>query len=494
MPISNAVSASRVARIVGVEEIFIDLRAGAVIYLPPRIAILAQGNTAAVFATTPLVLTAGAGEAATVYGYGSQIHDIAAALMPATGDGTGSTPVTVYPTADGTVVAAGTVTPVGVPTGAFALQARIGGTLAQSVEVPAGASVADMCALLATAVNGTLAIPVVAVDGTTVVDLTAKYKGPAGNAISIEVTGGESVGTAFTIGAMAAGSGAPSAVAPLAQMGTVWENIVVHGYLSTDTAALDAIKAHGDGRYGATIKAPYVALMVDTGEVAATLIALGDARKGDRINALIAAPGAPDRPWQYAARAARRVAQKMDSSPAFDYARQEFNGFRPGDASVQFDSDQRDLLVKAGIGTTEVTSGVVTMSDTVTFYHPDDEAIPGSRYVVDLVRLFNCIFTSRLIFERADWDGAPLARNETPTDDPDIKKPKMAVTDLAAATDALAKAGLLDQPEVIKAGIRAGINGVNPKRLDWSWPVIFSGNTNIVSGSILWGFSFAPSA
>ena len=96
MAISTAIDASAVARVVGIKTEFVDLRAGAAILLPQRIALVGQGSTAATFATTKRRVTSST-EVGQLYGFGSPVHLAALQLLPLNGDGVGSIPVTVYP-------------------------------------------------------------------------------------------------------------------------------------------------------------------------------------------------------------------------------------------------------------------------------------------------------------------------------------------------------------------------------------------------------------
>ena len=96
---STAVPPSVVARVVGIEAIFKDLRAGNTLFLPQRAAIFGQGATASTYLTTKRQITS-ATEAGTLYGFGSPIHLAALQLLPINGDGIGSIPLTIYPLED----------------------------------------------------------------------------------------------------------------------------------------------------------------------------------------------------------------------------------------------------------------------------------------------------------------------------------------------------------------------------------------------------------
>ena len=73
MAISSAVDVSAVARVVGIKTQFKDLRGGGILFLPQRIAVVGQGNSAAVYDTTKTQVTS-ATQAADLYGFGSPIH------------------------------------------------------------------------------------------------------------------------------------------------------------------------------------------------------------------------------------------------------------------------------------------------------------------------------------------------------------------------------------------------------------------------------------
>ena len=99
MPISNAVDSSAVARAVGIKTQFSQFAEAATQFLPQRIAIVAQGNTAKVYDLAKFRATS-ARDAAERYGYGSPIHLAVRQLLPLNGDGVQTIPVTIYPMAD----------------------------------------------------------------------------------------------------------------------------------------------------------------------------------------------------------------------------------------------------------------------------------------------------------------------------------------------------------------------------------------------------------
>src|SRR5690606_9221816 len=184
-----AVDATAVARVVGIDAQFRDLRAGAGQYLPQHIGIVGQGNSAAEYPLEPYRITSAA-MAAARFGFGSQIHLIALGLFPTTGGGVGSIPVTVFPLVDdydAGAAAVGSITPSGAAGVAATYRARIAGILSAPFTLAVGDSVAIICDKIVAAINAVLEMPLTATDGTTDVDLTAKWEGASGNDITVEV-------------------------------------------------------------------------------------------------------------------------------------------------------------------------------------------------------------------------------------------------------------------------------------------------------------------
>ncbi len=155
------IDASAVARVLGIETQFEDLRAGGVLFLPQRICIVAQGASDAVYSSTKYQITSAA-QAGARYGYGSPIHLAAKQFFPADGNGVGTIPVTVYPLSDhdSGVAAAGNITPSGSQTKAAQYRVAVSNILSELFVIPVGASVTTICRLIGEAVAATLDLPV----------------------------------------------------------------------------------------------------------------------------------------------------------------------------------------------------------------------------------------------------------------------------------------------------------------------------------------------
>lgn len=494
MALSTAVDPSAVARVLGIKTEFKDLRGGRIVNLPQRIAVIGQGATASTYSTTKAQLTS-AFEVGSAYGFGSPIHLAALQLFPTNGDGVGTIPVTFYPLDDDAsgVASSGTITPGGAATADATYYVKVNNILSEAFIVTSGDAVADIIDAMVIAVNAVVEMPIVAADGTTTFDFTSKWKGASANDIYVEIVG-DSTAVSFAIVQAASGATNPDVQDALDQVGDVWETMILNCMEIGDTTSLGLYDTFGEGRWGALVRKPCVVFTGNTEAVVATAITVSDARKTDRTNCQIVAPGSNNLPFVVAARGLARIAVVANSNPPVDYGSQDMSGITPGTDAQQWTYPQRDLAVKGGSSTAVVKDSVLNLADVVTMYHPTGDPTPAYRYVVDIVKLQNIIFNLDLIFNTAEWDGAPLIPDSQPTTNRSAKKPKMAVAACAAMVDNLGLAAIISDPATAKAGIQAEIDSQNPKRLNVLVPVQLSGNTNIKSIDLEFGFFFGTSA
>jgi len=493
MPISSAVDASAVARVVGIKTDFVDLRGAGTTFLPQRIAVFGQGATASTYSVTKAQLTSAYAVGST-YGFGSPLHLAAKQLLPSNGDGVGTIPVTFYPLVDdgSGVAATGTITPSGAATGAASFVVKVNNIRSAEFTVANGDSVATMTAAITAAIAAILDLPLTAADGATVVNLTSKWKGVSANdlVVSVEATSEDNSGVNFVIVQPSGGLVNPDVTSAIAQIGGVWETLVLNCLDIADTTTLGLFNTEGEGRYGALVRKPFIVFTGNTNTTVSAATAVSDARKTDKINSQLVAPGSDDLPFVTAARELARIAVLANNNPPVDYGSQQATGLTPGTDAEQWTYADRDEAVKKGSSTIEVRDGVINLSDTVTFYHPDGDPTPAYRYAVDIVKIQNILFNLDLIFATAEWDGAPLVPDDEPTLNPAAKKPKTAKAAIAAMLDGLADNAIIVNRADAKAGIQAGINATNPKRLDVAFTVQLSGNTNIISIDFNFGFFF----
>lgn len=490
-----AVDASAVARVLGISTQFRNLRTQQVLFLPQRIAVVGQGNTASTYALDRSQVTS-ALEVGQTYGFGSPLHRMVAELLPSNGDGVGTVPVTVYPLEDhgSGVAAAGDITPAGTATATGTYRARIGGVESQAFTLATGDTVADAVAALTSAINGTLDMPVLAVDNASAsCDLTAKWAGETGNDVAIEIIG-PSLGITFAVSAMASGATNPDITTALARVGETWETMFLNGLGMSDSTALDAFQTWNEGRWQATAAKPAVVFAGETDAVLATATATTAARNTDRTNVQLVAPGSDEPPWAVAARQVSRIARRANNNPAHGYGGLIATGIEPGADDEQWTYTQRDVAVKAGSSTVEVVDGQVKIGDVVTMYAPTGDPDPAYRYVVDIVKLQNIIYNLALIFAADDWADAPLIPDDQPTTNPTAKKPRMAVAAVNATLDGLGLAAIISDTASAKEATTATIDAQNAKRINIGVTVALSGNTNIKSVDLNFGFFYGAVA
>jgi phage tail sheath gpL-like len=588
-----SVDVSAVARVLGITTQFKDLRGDGVVYLPQRIAVLAQGSSDAVFSTTKFQAT-GAGQVGAIAGFGSPAHLVAKELFPSNGDGIGTIPATFYLLADhgSGVAATGDITPSGSQTKAAAYRVRVNNMLSEPFVIPVGASVTTICGLIHAAVAAVLDLPVkptyaygtvtaaadggnagngtvtvlsvtgspavgvytlelltevanggvfrlTAPDGTilsssvtmtpgvggatvitvaglqftitdgtadfetgdtfeitvpaTKVNLVSKWKGTSANDLYIEVVG-EDFGTTFAITQPTGGLVNPSVAGALAQIGNVWESMLLNALNVEDTDALDAISTFGEGRWGTLVHKPLLAFVGNTKTTVGDATAVSATRRTDRTNAQLVAPGSKNLPFVVCARQLARIAPMANNNPATGYAMLQATGLTPGADGDQWDYLQRDQAVKLGSSTIEVNDGVVNLCDIVTFYRPTGDQSPAYRQVVNIVKLQTIIFNIRLIFATVEWASAPLIPDNQPTTNVRARKPKNAVTRINGKIQSLGDDAILSDPKSAKKTTVAAIDTQNADRLNASTTVQLSGNSGIVDVGLNFGFYFGAAA
>lgn len=491
MTISAAVDPSAVARVVGIETKFSDLRGGRVTYLPQRVAIIGQGTALATYASTKVQITS-AVEAGQTFGFGSPVHLAAKQLLPANGDGVGAIPVTIYPLqyALGSGAGIGTLSPVGVATSAAAIRIVAGGVRSKGIAIPSGASVANAVALIVAGINAEVDMPITAVDGaSTTVIMTSKWAGSSANKIVVSVEGEAPAGMTLGVSALVGGTINPDVQAALDQFGGVWETLVVNCMDLTDSTALDAYSVFGESRWGALERKPH---MVFTGsaDTMSNVTAITSLRTLDRTNVCLNAPGSPDASFIIAAAMVARIAKVAGGNPAQDYGNQRALTLTPGLDSLQWDYATRNAAILGGASTSEIIGGIVHVADTVTMYHPAGDPTPAYRYVRDVICLMNVLFNVDLIFASPGWIGAPLIPDNQATVNRSARQPKAAVAAVCALLDSLGLEAIISDPDTAKANTVAEIDGANPKRLNVATIVQLSGSVNIISMDLNFGFYF----
>jgi phage tail sheath gpL-like len=491
-----SIDQSAIARVLGIDVKFENFNLGQALYLPQRVTVIGQGNTAAVYDNekTPVISS---GQIGSKYGFGSPIHLAIKQMFPDNNDGIGGIPVTVIGmdddgsgiVADGQLEVTGTtetVQSVGTVT--------LGGIVSKQFVSVVGETPTTLAVKIKAAIDAVLDMPVITgvlVAG--VLPLTSKWKGESANDISIQID--FDADSALTIAATDFANGAinPDVDPALAKIGDVWETMILNLLNYDDTASLTKYATYGEGRWDQLVKKPCVVIS-GTGDDFTTRTAITDVRPNDRVNFLGVSVGSPELPFVIAARAlAKDIAVLANNKPAHNYIG-KLTGLAAGADDAQESDATRNLSVAAGSSTNILVGGVAELSDTITMYHPVDDPQSAYRYVVDIVKLMNVLFNVEVILQT--FKGRPLAPDIVVTADPDAVQPKDVVAVLGDLAESLEQGQslIIVDSEFTKQNITASISPTNPKRLDSTFPVKLSGNVEVNSNDTKFGFFFGSVA
>lgn len=252
------------------------------------------------------------------------------------------------------------------------------------------------------------------------------------------------------------------------------------------------------GNYAKTVQRPLRCLFGDTKPNSTgynDLITLGDSRKQDRTNGIIAVPGSSNHPQEIAALALGIAARINNRNAAENYVNEFLSGIWPGVSEDRWTSSysNRDNAIKTGISSTIYEDGAVKMQNLVTFYHPDkvSPASNGYRSMRAIAVLQNVSNSVKSTFKQDKWQRISIVEDVTKVSDiiarqkvRDKKAIENEIIALAQAWENLswiyAASFTINQ---IKSGdyvqIRAGGTG-----FDVIIPIILSGETWIIDSLI----------
>lgn len=478
---------SSISRVTGVNVEYRNFNAGGGGFLPQRLAVIGIGNDDAVYSTAKYESTGNADEVAKRYGYGSPLHLAAKQLFPMSGGGA-NFPVTFYPLQKASEASAsvGSVSCDGTADKAGSGTIYIGG-IASEFPIAKDANSIAILKAIDTAITKNLDMPVVA--GKIKCDelpLTSKWAGESGNDITIHIESNVSSIT-FGITKMNGGALDPDVDKALEAIGQIWETFLLDTFSWKKESRLNTYQLFCEGRWSELEKKPCLVAhgSVDDYE---TRTAVTDERKSDFANFLIQSTGSRELPFVVAARGlVSDIMTNANSNPPLGY-KGKLTGLHAGSDSDQENYLTRNNAVTKGASTNIKTGSVAELNDIVTFWHPDNEMIPSRRYVVDIVKLMNIVFNVRMIMESDAKKGAPLVSDATVTTNPTAIQPKMIKTELMNLADALARAAIIQEAIFTKEKLVVKIDSTNPKRLNTQYPCKLSGNVEVTSNDIYFGF------
>jgi phage tail sheath gpL-like len=480
-------SASAISRVTGVNVEFRNFNTGGGAFLPQRLAVIGIGNDDAEYSLEKHEAIGNADVIAKRYGYGSPLHLAARQLFPISGGGA-NFPVTFFPLRplSTSVASEGAISCDGIADAAGSGTVYIGG-IAAEFPIAKNAGAGAVLSAIKSAITTKLEMPVIAGD---VVDgelaLTSKWSGESGNDITLEI---ETNVTGLTFGLTAMNGGAldPEITPALEAIGQIWETFILSTFSWKKNSRLDEYQLFCEGRWSELGKKPCIVAHGSTDDYY-TRTAVTDLRKYDYANFLIQSTGSRELPFVIAARGlVSDILNNANTNPPLGY-KGKLTGLAAGADAVQENYTTRNNAVAKGASTNIKSGSVAELNDIITFYHPEGELIPPRRYVVDLVKLQNIVFNLRLIMEAEEKKGAPLVSDATVTTNPKAIQPKMVRAELMNLADSLARAAIMQEPIFTKENLVVKIDSTNPKRLNYQYPVKLSGNVEVISGDLYFGF------
>ena len=482
-----SVSPSAISRVTGVAVKFKNFNTGNVQMLQQRLAVIGVGNHGVTYTTEKYECQGNASEIGDKYGHGSPLYLAALQLFPLVGKGAGF-PVTFYPLAEGSgaVQATGKIEIEGTATEAGSAKIVIGGQKA-TIAIASGDTKTEIFAKIRDGIKGVLAMPVTAATGEDALTLTSKAAGEVGNLIKTRIECAVN-GLTFTVTQLNGGVKDPDVTPALDKIGEIWETAILPCFDYKNTDRLDTTMLYCKGRIDDLEKKPVLCYWGCTDDYA-TRTAVTDARPDDWCNPLLVSVGSSELPYVVGAKfLVDDILTTANENPAQGY-KGKAEGLEAGDDSLQENYNTRNASVMKGSSTNIKSGNVAELNDVVTMYHPASEGkYPSLRYVVDIIKLMNIIYNVRLIMEADELKGAPLVEDATVTSNKTAIQPKTVKTWFLNLAKSLADKAIIQDVETTKNGLAVAIDSENPKRLNVTFPVKLSGNVEVTSTDIYFGF------
>jgi phage tail sheath gpL-like len=398
-------------------------------------------------------------------------------------------PVTIIPLkkAAQAVPAAATLGATGIATANGSGVIYIGG-IAAEFPVLKDKTAAQVLEDVKTAINGVLSMPVIVGDvAADTINLTAKWSGDIGNLIKVEIIV-NAPGIVFATANLTGGALDPDVAPALEKIGIAWETFILNTFSYKNAARLDKFQQFVEGRWGALEKKPLLVAHGCTDDLE-TRKAVSSLRENDYANFLIVSVGSRELPFVVAAKGLMSdIITTANKNPPQNY-KGRLTGLHTGADDEQETVMQRNASIMAGASNNIKSGNIAELNDIVTFYHPIAEGkYPSKRYVVDIVKLQNIVYNVRLIMEQDSLKGAPLVPDADIVTNPAAIQPKAIKTMFINLADSLALAAIISDAKFTKKNLKVNIDSENPKRVNVVFPVKLSGNIEVSSTDIYFGF------
>lgn len=503
--ISTSVGTERISKVVGY-----GLKKGKfnneTPYLPQRIAILGEANTAnQVGLTTNAVEVTSANEAGELFGYGSPIHSIMRILRPLSGDGVGGVPTIVYPQISD--VGATATTKIFTVTGTATKNAIQSLTIngrdsidfkTYNFDVVIGDTATAVATKIKNLINSVTNAPCTATNTAGVVTITSKWKGLTSAELNVVInTGSISTGISYSQTGGVDGVGSVDLSTSLALFGDEWNTLVINAYGEAQFSVLEQFNGVPSnttptGRYSGLVFKPFIALSGTTlsDKDALALITDNVNRVAQCTNVLCLAPNSKNFTYEIASDMALSLAPIYQNTPHLDESRiysTDLSLPTNGNIGDLKDYNNRDFLVKKGCSTVLNKNGQYQVQDLVTTYHPDGEIPLQFSYPRNLMIDFNVAYKYRLL-EELNLVGKTIVSDNQLVTVGECIKPIEWKAILFGLFDDLAEIGLINEPEFSKQSVVVNISSINPNRFETTFSYKRTGTVRIASTTATVGF------
>jgi phage tail sheath gpL-like len=494
--ISTAIDPTRVSSVIGyaLDKGFEGVTGG---FLPQRIAIIAEANTAnQAGLKTKLVFTS-ADEVALECGYGSPAH-LAAKRIRGNALDVGGVSTVVYPLPENVaaVTQEDSITVTGTASKSATQFIIVAGIYYSFTVLPTDTG-DEILGKIKDAVNAFVDAPVtMGAVAASALPSVSKWAGVTAADIVIEFAG-EDVGLTFAVAETQAGAGEVLPADALALFGNEWNTTVINCLGSTSTVLDDYELFNGNstdgiGRYNAENWKPFIVITGTIEDDKDLLIAITTGRKNEQTNVVMPAPKSLSLPFEIAAVTAGIYTPRVQRDPKSDILDVRLIGITPPQDLVAGDMDvynNRDFIVKNGCSTTVLADGDYFVKDFVTTYHPDGEDPPQFRNVRNLAGIdFNTAFRT-LFLDETFIKGNTILPDSSTSTDPNVIKPKdgksIMINKLIIP---FANFGIFADAQYSIENMQVGIDGTNPDRLNFSIPYKRSGFARIISTNAVANF------
>lgn len=443
---------------------------------PYKLLVIGQRRTTGTVAALTPTLVSSAEQAASYFGAGSMLHNMAESLFA----NNGFTEAWFCALADNSsgVAAAGTVVFSGTPTEAGTLNFYIAGRRVQ-VAVTTSSTANSLATALAAKINADTSLPVTAAADTATVTITARHKGENGNQIDTRLNYYEGevtpAGVVATITQLANGAGNPDIGTVWAVIGDTQYNVIANPY--TDTSNLTALETELADRWGPLRQNDGMAFSGYAATHGSTAT-FGQSRNSPH-SCVVATYGSPSPAYEWAAAVAGIAAYYLAIDPARPLQTLPIAWVKAPLVDKRFILSERNTLLFDGISTTLVDSGgQLRIERLITTYQKNAFGAADTSYldvepvmVLSLLRYsFRTMMQTKYPRHKLADDGTRFGPGQA------IITPNVGKTEALALFRQWEEMGLVEDVDQFKNDLIVERNASDPNRLDFLLP------PNVVNG------------